>query len=330
MLGTTARVKLMVLIRSSLSEGEHSWQPGPDEYHQFLELKVEYGGVKQRWIIVYSDKKAKTEESTLIKKVSKAKEKADAALRRLMKKEFNCPEDAEAALKSFEDSLKYHRVERLSLVELPRYSTPGRPRKGQDPDQVRWRVEAELSEDQGAMNAARSKHGLYVIATNVLDVEKLSASEAIATYKAQGVTVERGFRFLKDPAFFADSLFLKKPSRLMALMMVMTLSLLVYAVAEFQMREKMRENEATIPSQTGKPTGAPTLRRVFQIFEGIEVLLIISETILQSQVLNLTEVHQKILTFLSSEVRLIYLGREECGVRAVGWLTMISSTLLDK
>ena len=160
------------------------------------------------------------------------------------------------------------------------------------------------------MDTARSKHGLYVIATNVLDVEELSASEAIATYKAQGVTVERGFRFLKDPAFFADSLFLKKPSRLMALMMVMTLSLLVYAVAEFQMREKMREGEATIPSQTGKPTGSPTLRRVFQIFEGIEVLLITSEGAVQSQTLNLTELHQKILTFLSSEVRLIYLGRE--------------------
>jgi transposase len=40
--------------------------------------------------------------------------------------------------------------------------------------------------------------------------------------------VERGFRFLKDPPFLASSLSLKKPERLMALLMVMTGCLLVY------------------------------------------------------------------------------------------------------
>ena len=42
---------------------------------------------------------------------------------------------------------------------------------------------------------------------------------------------ERGFRFLKDPLFFASSLFLKNPKRIMALLMVMLLSLLVYGIA---------------------------------------------------------------------------------------------------
>ena len=43
----------------------------------------------------------------------------------------------------------------------------------------------------------------------------------LENYTDQGVSVERGFRFLKDPLFFADSLFLKKPERIMALMMIM-------------------------------------------------------------------------------------------------------------
>jgi transposase len=34
--------------------------------------------------------------------------------------------------------------------------------------------------------------------------------------------VERGFRFLKDPEFLAASLSRKKPERIMALLMVMT------------------------------------------------------------------------------------------------------------
>jgi len=49
--------------------------------------------------------------------------------------------------------------------------------------------------------------------------------------------VERGFRFLKNPAFFAASLFLKKSSRIMGLLMVMTLALLVYGVIERRIRK---------------------------------------------------------------------------------------------
>ena len=54
------------------------------------------------------------------------------------------------------------------------------------------------------------------------------APEVLAGYKGQ-VYAERGFRFLKDPQFLASSLYLKKPERIMALLMVMTVCLLVYA-----------------------------------------------------------------------------------------------------
>ena len=52
----------------------------------------------------------------------------------------------------------------------------------------------------------------------------------LSQYKAQGISMERGFRFLKDPLFFADSLLLKNPGRIMALIMIMVLALLIYAL----------------------------------------------------------------------------------------------------
>jgi transposase len=58
--------------------------------------------------------------------------------------------------------------------------------------------------------------------------------EILWVYKGQRVVPERGVRFLKDPWFFADSLFLKSPKRIMALVMVMGLALLVYALAAAQ------------------------------------------------------------------------------------------------
>ena len=61
-------------------------------------------------------------------------------------------------------------------------------------------------------------------------INELSDAEVVAAYKQQQ-QMERGFRFLKDPLFFASSLFLKNPKRIMVLLMVMLLSLLVYGIA---------------------------------------------------------------------------------------------------
>lgn len=49
---------------------------------------------------------------------------------------------------------------------------------------------------------------------------------ALDTYKSQQ-SVEREFRFLKSPNFLVSSFFLKKPERIEALLMVMTLCLMV-------------------------------------------------------------------------------------------------------
>ena len=69
----------------------------------------------------------------------------------------------------------------------------------------------------------------------------MSCDDLIATYKDQQ-KVERGFRFLKYPMFMASQLFLKSPQRVMALLMVMTLCLVVYAALEFRIRAALREN----------------------------------------------------------------------------------------
>ncbi|KIC74690.1 hypothetical protein DB42_AZ00450 [Neochlamydia sp. EPS4] len=59
----------------------------------------------------------------------------------------------------------------------------------------------------------------------------------LKTYKAQQ-SVERGFRFLKSSDFLVSSFFLKKPERIEALLMVMTLCLLVYSALEYKIWRK--------------------------------------------------------------------------------------------
>ncbi|AKH64005.1 hypothetical protein VY86_12400 [Photorhabdus thracensis] len=69
---------------------------------------------------------------------------------------------------------------------------------------------------------------MFILATNEADDKALDMAALLANYKAQQ-KVERGFRFLKSPEFLTSSMYLKKPERIEALLMVMTCSLMVYA-----------------------------------------------------------------------------------------------------
>ena len=128
----------------------------------------------------------------------------------------------------------------------------------------------------------------------------------MTTYKEQG-SVERGFRFLKDPLFLASSVFVKEPERIVALGLIMVLCLLVYRLAEHRLRTRLAETEQTIPDQLNRPTDRPTMRWIFQCFEGIELLHIHSPSQqTQSLVLRLQPMHRLVLVLLGPPYEKIY------------------------
>jgi transposase len=89
--------------------------------------------------------------------------------------------------------------------------------------------------------------------------------------------VERGFRFLKDPRFLASSLYLKKPEWIMALLIVMTIYLLVYAALEYRIRKALTDHRATFPNPKGQPVQNPTTRWIFSYFADIYLQRILEE-----------------------------------------------------
>jgi transposase len=109
---------------------------------------------------------------------------------------------------------------------------------------VRQRGRVEV--DEGKVEATQRGLGRFILATNSLQAV-LPVEEVLRRYKDQSRTVERGFRFLKDPLFFAQSAFLKRPERVMSLGMVMAVALLVYALGEWKPRQKLLECQASLP-----------------------------------------------------------------------------------
>lgn len=65
---------------------------------------------------------------------------------------------------------------------------------------------------------------------------------------------------MKDTQFIASSFFVKKSSRIDALLFIMTLSLSIYASIEYKIRNVLASQNETILNQVGKPTNKPSCR----------------------------------------------------------------------
>jgi transposase len=141
--------------------------------------------------------------------------------------------------------------------------------------------------------------GRFILATNR---DGLSGQQILDTYKAQD-KVEQGFLFIKDKSFHCNRAYLQNPQRIDALMMIMTMSLLVYDLGQYQFREKRKAENATVPNLLGKPTQRPPLSWIFIMLRGISCAYMADEYI---GVINIGEREAGIINLMGEEVIEIY------------------------
>jgi transposase len=287
---------------SSLEE-ELSWQELENGY-RISSLSSNYGQVAQRWLLVYSEQAYQREMKSLEKQVEKELEATKKELRELSKQQFQCEKDAFKAAKGLEKKLKYHL---LSFTSQPieQYSKLGRPSKGNSKTVLGYQLLGQLRRDEERIKIKVRQKGRFILATNQLDCSLLSHESILSEYKGQSKT-ESSFAFIKNNAFEVCSVFLKKASRIEALMMIMTLCLMVYSVAQYQLRKALKEKDATIPSQTKKPTQIPRMLWVCRLFQGVHLLYINLPGQSQELVINLKEVTRRIVGYFGPYAEKIY------------------------
>ena len=270
--------------------------------YRYHELPSTYGGIEQRWVLIYSEPRQPQAQRTVDKQLRKQSDQEVKAWKKLCSTPFACEADARQALAAFERSLQATLVTTSTVRTQPRYGKRGRPGQGALPAQVVYQIDGALASSLMARQARIDQHSCFILATNELDPTQLPPQEVLAGYQGQG-HAERGFRFLKDPQFFASSFYLKKPERIMALLMVMTVCLLVYAALAYRIRKALKDHDATFPDQKGKPVQNPTARWVFHYFVGIHLLSVSGQWPL---VLNLTEEHSNLLKLLGKPYMQLY------------------------
>jgi transposase len=258
------------------------------------ELTSPYGGIAQRWLRIDSAPRQAQARRTVAQQWRQQSDKELNALKKLCGANCACEADARQALLTFAQALQVTFLSASTVRTQPRYGTRGRPGPDARPTQVVSQIDGALASALASRPALIDQHSCFILATNALGTAQLPPPEVLAGYKGQA-RVERGCRCLKDPQFLASSLFLKKPEHIMALLMVMTLCLLVYAAVEYRIRKALKDHEATFPDQQGKRIQHPTARWVFHCVVGIHWLCQAGQWPI---VLNLTPEHQNRLRLL--------------------------------
>jgi transposase len=108
------------------------------EGYHVAEVQAEYAALKQRWIVVHSEKRARGDLKRLEKRVEKhlerEHEEALKALKALGKRFFGCERDAREAANKLEKGLRYYRLkETMTIKASPYHAKPGRPRQDAPP-----------------------------------------------------------------------------------------------------------------------------------------------------------------------------------------------------
>jgi len=274
------------------------FSPLSAEGYQGKWVEVELHGISQRWLVLHSQQAQQSKESSFVRKVGKALEKRKQLFKTLQSTVYHCHKDAQKALDRFIQQGKYTQVAKAAIVSKQDKGSK-QNQKQQSPTYV---IQGEVIQDSNKVEKAKQRLGFFILGTNQLDQQEIDADTLLSYYKGNDST-ERGFRFLKDPRVVASSFFVQKPQRVMALLMVMTLCLLIYASLEWHIRNKLKEQKQTFPNQVKKEVQNPTLRWICQCFMGIHILYMQGKP---TAILNLSDRQRRLLDILKGKFKEIY------------------------
>jgi transposase len=184
---------------------------------------------------------------------------------------YACEPDARSAaarVEKLSDGLHSIRVS-IGAVEVRKRGRP--PKNAPAPTTTRYQLVCEVTEDPAAVARLRELAGCFVLLSNV-PAEGAGAMDAAAllrTYKGQ-YGVESDFAFLKDPLVVND-VFLKTPSRIDALGMVLIIALMVWRLMERSMRTYVENTGTLLPGWAGRATDKPTSFMMTTVMAGILV-----------------------------------------------------------
>ncbi len=200
-----ARIKWVSRVPETLTEAKAflaqevaHWQSAADQQTHWISRQLTLPQGTERWVLVRTAAGEQRAQETMQRHVKRTQQSWEQRLWHLGNQRFACEADARAALHREVKALPTWFDLESSLLAHPCYESRGRPRKEASPVAHEWQMVATVQVNQARVEQEVRRRACFIVATNVLDAAELSDEELVTTYKEQG-SVERGFRFLKDP-----------------------------------------------------------------------------------------------------------------------------------
>jgi len=153
---------------------DNNWITSEKKGYSYQEKKVNYHGIEQRWLIVLSESRKKSDLEKLAKNKVQEKTKIQEQIQKWTQRKKKSLDELKEEVKELKQKLKYHNLEVISY------------RKELNSQQIEvYSGEFELKENQAIISLLENKAGKFILATNVLDEEELSSEEMLLQYKNQ-------------------------------------------------------------------------------------------------------------------------------------------------
>src|SRR5665648_1080365 len=148
------------------------FKEGKDSRYSFYKTMVEYGGIKQKWVVVHSTEMHKRKDITLEKKIKKIVKEAQKELKELKKIEIACEEDARAALERWKKGNPYCLLETVDIFTVSKRENgkKGRPKKGEKLA-THYVVDAKAIRNEELVQHEKKYHGRFIIGSSDLNLD---------------------------------------------------------------------------------------------------------------------------------------------------------------
>jgi transposase len=273
-----------------------------------VEVKDQAGHVTwapMRFMALYSTQLAQQHEQSYRQAQTREAQALATHIAHVQSRPFACEADATGSIAEYEGHRpgrrgraatpwRYHEVHDTTQAHHQRQKRVGRgrPRKDEEPQEE---VVYQLKVEAKALAPALETCGWLVLATTI-DEQSCGDAEIVQAYRDQTATVERGFRWIKNPAAVSP-VWLEKPQRIAALAMLTVVGLLVYGLIQRQVRQYLAQHEASIPGNKG-PTDMPTATVIFESFATVTRVELTLEDMTVSQIQGWQAHHERICQVL--------------------------------
>jgi transposase len=238
------------------------WHKINDDY-KIMELIESYGGKTQRWILVRNRKAKYKELATLKKNLEKQEKNIEKKLEKTSSKVFQSKEEISLVLQTIKENFKCFIFEKKIKGFYKKQR--GQHRRVL----IGFKVEITCKRNGPMIKRIENRKGRFILATNIIEEEKLTAKEILNAYRGQTMNIETCFKFIKDKTYRLNSITQTRPERIEAMMPVISLILLLNNLGQMQLREELADKNKTVPNQIGKEIKNPTLKWAFQLLKKI-------------------------------------------------------------